>query len=239
MYCYRLGLDHLVGTPALKPYMHGYFVSLQLYDTARLIANPFAYVEHRERLVQDKLDKLAETRIRSRKDAGAGAAAVKVNKALAERVRKEEERAKKREERKAARKAKQATEDDQEDEVDDAEAEDAMEVDTDAEAPSAPAEKPTLLSDPRFTAVFEDPEFEVDEGSREFALLNPSAVAQRQNREQGRTTRRAKTAVEEEEDESDRASSDPLDESDEDESESGSGSEDSDDAGGQYRLLSS
>ena len=79
--------------------------------------------------------------------------------------------------------------------------------------------------------MFEDPEFEVDERSREFALLNPSAVAQRQNKEQGRTSARAKTAVEEEEDESDKASSDPLSESDGSEDESGSGSEDSDDAG--------
>ena len=39
------GLDHLVGTPALKPYMHDYFLSLNLYDTARVIANPFAYDE--------------------------------------------------------------------------------------------------------------------------------------------------------------------------------------------------
>ena len=54
-----------------------------------------------------------------------------------------------------------------------------------------------MLHDPRFAAVFEDPEFEVDESTREFALLNPSAVAQRQNREVGRP--RGKTAVEEEE----------------------------------------
>ena len=99
-----LGLDHLIGTPALKPYMHGYFVSLQLYDAARVIANPYAYAEHRERIVQEKMEKLAETRIRAKKDAAG--AAVKVNKALAEKIRREEERARKREERKAAKKAK-------------------------------------------------------------------------------------------------------------------------------------
>ena len=49
----RLGLDHLVGTPALKPYMHGYFVSLELYDAARVIANPYAYAEHRERIASN------------------------------------------------------------------------------------------------------------------------------------------------------------------------------------------
>ncbi|KAI9069883.1 hypothetical protein FKP32DRAFT_1608216 [Trametes sanguinea] len=92
----KLGLDHLIGTPALKPYMHGYFVSLELYDAARVIANPYAYAEHRERMVQEKMEKMAETRIRSRKDTN-----VKVNKALAEKLKREEERARKREERRA------------------------------------------------------------------------------------------------------------------------------------------
>ncbi|KAI0371259.1 hypothetical protein BV20DRAFT_993435 [Pilatotrama ljubarskyi] len=207
----KLGLDHLVGTPALKPYMHGYFVSLELYDAARVIANPYAYAEHRERMVQEKMEKMAETRIRSRKDAG-----VKVNKALAEKLKKEQERARKREERRA--KKTQAP----------VEAEDAMEVDEEDAADAG--EKPSLLSDPRFAVVFQDPEFEVDENTREYALLNPSAVAQRQNREVGRG--RTKTAVEEEEEESDKSSSDPLSESDENEKDkSGSESEDSDDAG--------
>ena len=222
----RLGLDHLVGTPALKPYMHGYFVSLELYDAARVIANPYAYAEHRERMVQEKMDKLADTRIRAKKNAGAG---VKVNKALAEKVRKEEERVRKREERKAAKKAKTQTEEGEDED------EDAMDVDEgggedgDEKEASTGKEKPSLLHDPRFAAVFEDPEFEVDETSREFALLNPSAVAQRQNREVGRP--RGKTAVEEEEDESDKSSSDPLSESDSEDDKSGSDSEDSDDAG--------
>ncbi|KAJ3555106.1 hypothetical protein NM688_g2759 [Phlebia brevispora] len=208
-----LGLDHLIGTPVLKPYMHGYFLSLQLYDTARLIANPFVYEEHRERLVRDKLDKMAETRIRTRKDLG-----VKVNKALAEKIRKEEEREKKRAERKAARKAK----------VTEAESEDSdhMEVDEEDEK----MEKPTLLNDPRFKAIFENPEFEVDENSREFALMNPSTVAQRQAQQHTNGGKRAKTAVEEEEEDSDKLSSDSLTES-EDNEDGESESEDSDQAG--------
>ncbi|KAH9941186.1 WD40-repeat-containing domain protein [Epithele typhae] len=223
----KLRLDHLVGTPALKPYMHGYFVSLQLYDTARLIANPYAYAEHRERMVQDKLDKLAETRIRARKG-GAGTASVKVNKALAERVKKEEVRAQKQEERRAARRAKaKAAEgggEEGEEGAEDGEegAEEAMEVDGDVA-------KSGLLKDPRFAAVFEDPEFEVDETTREFALLNPSTVARRQNPEAGPS--RGKTAVEDEEDDSDKASSDPLSEGEGSEEDSENGSDDSDDEG--------
>ncbi|KAI6021783.1 WD40-repeat-containing domain protein [Pisolithus microcarpus] len=198
-----LGLDHLLGTPALKPYMHGYFVSLKLYDTARVIANPFAYAEHREKLIKERMDKLANSRIRTRKDAAA--AMVKVNKALAQKVQKDAERERTKKEKKQARKAKQADE----------EAGDAMAVDDEA----ANEEPVTLLNDPRFKELFENPEFAVDEDSREYALLNPSAAAQKRSR--------AKTVVEEEEEEeSDKSSSDGLSERTDDES-----SDDSSDAG--------
>jgi len=209
-------MDHLVGTPMLKPYMHGYFISLKLYDAARVIANPFAYAEHREKIVREKMEKMAESRIRSRKDAG-----VKVNKALAEKILKEEERAKKREERKKAKKAvvaaaaaaATAEEDGEDVGMEDVEDESAM-------------QKLSLLNDPRFAKVFEDPEFAIDENSREYALLNPSSVAQR----------REKTAVEDEEDESDKTSSDGLGDSDNENSSNNdsnsSSSEDSSDAGG-------
>ncbi|KAH9849616.1 hypothetical protein C2E23DRAFT_737083 [Lenzites betulinus] len=217
----KLGLDRLVGTPALKPYMHGYFVSLELYDAARVIANPYAYAEHRERMVQEKMEKMAETRIHSRKNGAA--ATVKVNKALAEKLKKEDARARKHEERKAKRAHAQPEED-------------VMEVDGEQEEEEEAEEVPKqgaagLLSDPRFAAVFQDPEYEVDQNTREYALLNPSSVAQRQTRDSGKP--RAKTAVEEEEEESDKASSDPFSDSDDgsDGKKSGSESEDSDDAG--------
>jgi len=192
-----LGLDHLVGTPALKPYMHGYFLSLKLYDAARVIANPYVYEEQRAKMVQEKLDKLAEGRIRTRKDQ----VKVKVNKALAEKIAREEEREKKQEERKRKKKAGE-----------DGPA--AMDVDEDEEPASR--HKTSLLSDSRFAALFEDPNFQVDEESREFALLNPSAAAQKRGRApevEGSGWGRGKTAVEEEDEESDRISSDDQGES--------------------------
>lgn len=207
--CHRLGLDHLVGTPTLKPYMHGYFLSLKLYDSARLIANPFAYEEHRERLVKEKLDKLADSRIRAKKDVGWK---VKVNKALAEKVQREEEKARKREEKKKARRAVAATADEGV----------AMEVDEGKDTTSG--EQQTILNDPRFSALFSNPEFAVDENSREYALMNPSAVARKANR--------GKTAVEDEDEESDKVSSDGLGGS---ESESDDSS-DSSDAGGKSTV---
>lgn len=201
--------------------MHGYFLSLQLYDTARLIANPYVYEEHRERAVRDKMDKMAETRIRTRKDV-----AVKVNKALAEKIRREEEREKKKAEKKAAARKAKSTEDD------------AMDVDENAGAEGEKsAEKASLLSDPRFKELFENPEFQVDQNSREYALLNPSSVAQRQQQGGARPNARSRTAVESEEEESDKVSSDGLDDESKSENGDGSGSEDSDAAGGKFNLL--
>lgn len=161
--------------------MHGYFLSLKLYDTARIIANPFAYDEHREKLVREKLEKEAESRIRAKKQPG-----VKVNKALAEKILRDEEKAKLRAEKKNARRP----------------AAGAMEVDAEAEKETAPA-RPNILSDPRFAKVFEDPAFTIDEASREYALLNPSSVAHN-------PAQRGRTAVEEEQEESDKVSSDGL-----------------------------
>jgi ribosome biogenesis protein ENP2 len=199
--------------------MHGYFLSLKLYDAARVVANPYVYEEHRAKMVQEKLDKLAEGRIRTRKDQ----VKVKVNKALAEKIAQEEEREQKREQRKRKKIAEDNTA--------------AMDVD---EHEPASKHKTSILSDSRFAALFEDPDFQVDEQSREFALLNPSAAAQKRNRApevEGNGWGRGKTAVEEEDEESDRMSSgdqrestsESLSPSGEDESE-----EDSSDAGGTY-----
>ncbi|TFK71905.1 hypothetical protein BDN72DRAFT_887452 [Pluteus cervinus] len=204
----KLNIEHMIGTPTLRPYMHGYFMPLKLYQAARVVANPFAYEEYREKMLQQKLDKLSESRIRTKKAPG-----VKVNKALAEKILKDEERAKKREER---RKQKKGTQE---------EAEHPMDVDEDSDEEEKEGDV-NLLNDPRFAKVFEDPEFAIDENTREYALLNPSSAAQK------RSGPRAKTAVEDEEEESDKVSSDGLGGSDDSGSEDGaSDSEDSSDAG--------
>jgi ribosome biogenesis protein ENP2 len=202
-----LGLDHLIGTPTLKPYMHGYFLSLKLYDAARVIANPFAYAEHREKMVREKMEKMAETRIRTEKDAG-----VKVNRALADKILRDEERARKRAEKRHSRMAELAEDGN------------AMEVDHDHMADDQGRDKPNLLNDPRFARLFEDPDFAVDENTREYALMNPSAVAR---------GNKLKTAVEEEEDESDKSSSDGLGESESEDDDKDDGGSDSSEAGGE------
>lgn len=200
--------------------MHGYFLSLKLYDAARVVANPYVYEEHRAKVVQEKLDKLAEGRIRTRKDQ----VKVKVNKALAEKITQEEEREQKREERKRKKTAEDNAE--------------AMDIDEE----SAGKHKTSILSDSRFAALFEDPDFQVDERSREYALLNPSAAAQKRDRAPeaaGNGWGRGKTAVEEEDEESDKMSSEESasessSPSGEDESE-----EDSSEAGGTHSFFGS
>jgi ribosome biogenesis protein ENP2 len=138
--------------------MHGHFLSLKLYTTARLIANPNSYAEHRERILSDRLAAKTESRIRARKDQP------KVNKALAERLRRAEEVEKKKKEKSKARVKEKQGEEDQDEEGEEEEEENEGKT------------KGGVLVDPRFREVFENPEFEVDEASREFALLNPATV---------------------------------------------------------------
>lgn len=152
-----LNLDHLVGrTNLLRPYMHGFFVGQQLYDEARLIANPYIWEEERAKRVKDKIDKERESRIRGKKKAN-----VKVNKKLAEKLMNVEE---KKERRNAQRVLERGGDDD---EMTDAPAEPAATTSND------PANK-NLLTDSRFAKLFEDEDFAIDETSREFKLLNPS-----------------------------------------------------------------
>ncbi|KAJ8601990.1 hypothetical protein CTAYLR_002729 [Chrysophaeum taylorii] len=43
-----LGASHLVGTPTLRAYMHGYFVDAKVYRKLKAVAEPFAYDEWRK-----------------------------------------------------------------------------------------------------------------------------------------------------------------------------------------------
>ena len=163
----RLELTHLVGTPLLRPYMHGYFVSLRLYERARLMAHPTAYQEAKQRAIQAKIEREAESRVRSVANAPKLHKSVQVNKALAERLAKGQTKHK---------------------------------------------EDTKLLEDQRFKELFTNPEFQVDETSKEFAMLNPS-TAQNQAQEPAlRETSRRMVPAMEEEMESDRESLDPDEE---------------------------
>lgn len=157
-----LGLEHLMGTNVLKAYMHGFFVDLRLYEKARLIANPFAYDDYRERAVKDKIEKERGSRIRAVKQLPS------VNKALAKQLLSE-----------SAKEKKGAD----------------------------------VLGDNRFADMFADPDFQVDEKSKEYQLLHPSVKQSRHVRsddEDESDEEMAEPEVEEEEQASDDSDSDSM-----------------------------
>ncbi|EMC99516.1 hypothetical protein BAUCODRAFT_64225 [Baudoinia panamericana UAMH 10762] len=173
-----LSLDHLIGqTNLLRPYMHGYFVAQKLWEQARLLANPDMAQEQRQKSIQARIDKERESRIRGNKKV-----AVKVNRKYAEKLAAREEA---NERRKAQRVLKQGG-DERPAKTADTEAAESTE--------SVLAKKPErLLDDPRFSRMFEDEEFQIDEESREFAMHNPSTVPDAMPKKRGLT------AVEEDE----------------------------------------
>ena len=169
-----LNLDHLVGkTNLVRPYMHGYFVKQQLYEEARLIANPTSWEEERAKRIQEKIDKERESRIRGQKKVTA-----KVNRKMVERILEKEE---KNERRRAQRILAQGGDEKQEQVI--------------AEQTTAEPKEKGVLADSRFARLFQDEDFQIDENSREFQSLNPSKkVAPRSNLDH----ERGLTAVEEE-----------------------------------------
>ena len=171
-----LNLSHMVGTTSLlRPYMHGYFVAQRLYEEAKLIADPFVWEEERNKRVKDKIDTERESRIRGNKRVTA-----KVNRKLAEKIMERAER----EERRQAKRLLEKGED-----------EDMVE---DGTATADLKEKPSanLLEDPRFSKMFQDEAFAIDERSREFQSLNPSTKVE--PTEPTHANERRLTAVEEE-----------------------------------------
>ncbi len=156
-----LNLDHLVGkTNLLRPYMHGFFVAQKLYEEARLIANPTSWEEERAKRVQEKIDKERESRIRGQKKITA-----RVNRKMVERIMDKEE---KNERRRAQRVLAQGG--------------DAEQAKEDTVPQHGEPKEKGVLADSRFASMFQDEDFEIDENSREFQLVNPSTqVAPRSN----------------------------------------------------------
>lgn len=146
-----LNLEQYIGTNLLKPYMHGYFVSQEIYDKARAIANPFAYEEHRQREIKKRMEKERESRIRTSGAKSASAPKVKANKALAQQLN----------------------------------------------ASSENGSAGSAIVDDRFKSMFEDPEFEMDESSKEFkAIVGKNKKAHKSASSTERERMRGLTAAE-------------------------------------------
>uniref|UniRef100_A0A8C6FF35 Nucleolar protein 10 n=1 Tax=Moschus moschiferus TaxID=68415 RepID=A0A8C6FF35_MOSMO len=126
----NLGLTHLIGSPFLRAYMHGFFMDIRLYHKVKLMVNPFAYEEYRKDKIRQKIEETRAQRVQLKK-------LPKVNKELALKLIEEEE-----EKQKSTWKKKVKS-------------------------------LPNILTDDRFKVMFENPDFQVDEESEEFRLLNP------------------------------------------------------------------
>ncbi|XP_075720001.1 nucleolar protein 10 isoform X1 [Rhinoderma darwinii] len=124
-----LGLSHLIGSPMLRAYMHGYFIDIRLYHKVKAMVNPFAYEEYKREKIRQKIEETRAQRVQIKK-------LPKVNKELALKLLEEE----------------------------------------DGERPFMKKKQkkmPNILSDDRFKVMFENPDYQVDERSEEFRLLNP------------------------------------------------------------------
>jgi ribosome biogenesis protein ENP2 len=183
----QLNMDHLVGkTGLLRPYMHGFFVNQKLYEEAMLINNPTIWEEQKAKSIKEKIDKERESRIRGKKKVQ-----VKVNRKLAERIIEREE---KNQRRKAIRILAKGGNEDMVDET--APTITAPEDDEELKVQEK-RQRPDLLKDGRFARLFQEEEFEVDEGSWEFQAHNPSSKTAVGN-EELKTTPKTLTAAEEE-----------------------------------------
>jgi ribosome biogenesis protein ENP2 len=59
----QLNATHLIGTPMLKAYMHGYFIEMRAYQKLLSVSDPFAYEKYRKEQINEKLNALREKRI--------------------------------------------------------------------------------------------------------------------------------------------------------------------------------
>ena len=65
----KLNATNLIGTPALKAYMHGYFMELKTYQKLLSAVNPFAYEKYKKDQIKKRLEDQAEKRIIPKKSA--------------------------------------------------------------------------------------------------------------------------------------------------------------------------
>ena len=176
-----LNLDHLIGTSVLRAYMHGYFVDLRLYEKAKSIANPFAYEEYLEEQRRAKLEAERAGRIKSNSSALLSShnqqqkkkgqvvingVKAKVNTVLAERLQQQSELLAKLDAMEAE-KSQQPIE-----HRSDTESEEEI-VMTKAEKKAIQAAKSgqAILADSRFSSLFTNPEFAIDEDTEEFRSI--------------------------------------------------------------------
>lgn len=186
-----LNLDHLIGTNVLRAYMHGYFVDLRLYEKAKSIANPFAYEEYLEEQRRVKLEAERAGRIKanssalqqqqSKKKSGpllVNGVKAKVNTVLAERLQQQSELLAKLDAMEAEKAQQVATEQHSDDDL--SEEEEIVVTKAEKKAIQAAKSGHAILADTRFSSLFTNPDFAIDEETDEFRSIVRRAVAEDQ-----------------------------------------------------------
>ncbi|GMH41351.1 hypothetical protein BSKO_09261 [Bryopsis sp. KO-2023] len=144
----KLGLTHLIGTPMLKAYMHGYFMDDRLYKKAQSVSDPLVQETERQKHIKKKMEEERQSRI------GIVRKMPKVNAKEAARIllRKEGE-----------------------EKSDAATAAAAAGGGSGGEKRKRENLVGNPMEDSRFKAMFEDQEFAIDEESADFKLLHRKA----------------------------------------------------------------
>ncbi|EGD81470.1 hypothetical protein PTSG_02188 [Salpingoeca rosetta] len=172
----RLGLTDLIGTGVLRAHMHGFFVDARLYNEAVEALNPFAHEEYRQQRIKEQLEKGTASRLQMEKLRWK---LPKVNRLLAKKMMALEgiKAEKMQEEMKEAALGELAQGQASSAAGGDADANTSSA--TEATAAAAAGKKKSTMSvddliDPRFGAIFTDPEFEVDEAAEEYRAWRPN-----------------------------------------------------------------
>jgi ribosome biogenesis protein ENP2 len=162
----KLGLTHLVGTPMLRAYMHGFFIDNRLYHKAKAIVDPFAYDTYRQKRIAQKMEEERKSRISLTKKLP------KVNATMAARILVEQHQ----EEQAQALAAAKDTGDTKLPGLEDDTGINTTGLLTAAERKRKKnaAAGMSLLEDDRFKVMFEDPEFAIDERSADYKALHPN-----------------------------------------------------------------
>ena len=162
----QLGLKHLIGTPLLRGYMHGFFVSHKLYHRVKAITQPFAYDEWRKKKVKEKIAAKAQSRIGYREDA---LALPEVNTELAKRLLLESSKSR----GKTATRGSDDSDSDS-DVGDDDGKKSSAKKDKKRKQDAAGVSSKNPLGDDRFRAMFESSDFQVDKDSEEYRIRFPN-----------------------------------------------------------------
>lgn len=144
----EIGLSYLIGTNLLRAYMHGYFMDIRLYRKAKQITEPFNYEEYKKSKLKEILDKERINRVKIQK-------LPKVNAELAKRIIDDQKLNKK--------KSKVCV----------IIYEVFLVYKRYFDVCLIFKINANVLEDNRFTAMFNDPVYQIDKDSEEYRLLNP------------------------------------------------------------------